>query len=173
MSEIQAVPDMLLAGGEVLALIDPISGEFVLPNTDPLLVREYLMLVAKRLLAMPGKKLELEVRHTFLEGMYQRELLIPKGTLLMGKIHKQACINIVSKGDIAVLTETGSARVKAGFSVVSPAGIQKLGYAHEDTIFVNVFRTDETDPGKIEDVIAWESYEAFDAPMIEGNTICA
>jgi hypothetical protein len=61
-----------------------------------------------------GEKREMEVKHTFLDGVYMRELFIPKGTLLVGKPHKLACVNVVSKGDISVLTESGSARVKAG-----------------------------------------------------------
>lgn len=152
-----------------LALIDE-AGEFVLPSEDPAVNRQWLMQVTQRLLALPGEKRELDLKHTFMNGVYVRELFIPKGTLLVGKIHKQECVNIVSKGDISVATESGTARVKAGYSVVSPAGIQKIGYAHEDTVFINIFRTDETDPEKVEDVIAWDSYEA--AGFIEGEQIC-
>lgn len=154
-------PAALEVAGQALAVIDKATGEFVLPSDDPLKLRAYIAALARKLLAMPGEKLEFEVKHTFLDGMYQRELFIPKGTLLVGKVHKQACMNLVTKGDISVMTETGSARVKAGYSVVSPAGIQKVGYAHEDTVFVNIFRTDETDPDQIEQAIAWDSYEAM------------
>jgi hypothetical protein len=152
-----------------LALLDPASGELVPPSADPLEVRRWIVGLTKRLLAS-GEKREMEVKHTFLEGMYVRELFIPKGTLLVGKMHKLPCVNVVSKGDISVLTETGSARVKAGYSVVSPAGIQKVGYAHEDTVFVNVFRTDETDPQKIDQAIAWEGFEGYEA-LTDGRTI--
>jgi hypothetical protein len=152
-----------------LALLDPTSGELVPPSADPLEVRRWIVGLTKRLLAS-GEKREMEVKHTFLDGMYVRELFIPKGTLLVGKMHKLPCVNVVSKGDISVLTETGSARVKAGYSVVSPAGIQKVGYAHEDTVFVNVFRTDETDPQKIDQAIAWEAFEGYEA-LTDGRTI--
>lgn len=142
---------------------------------DPVVVRKRIQQLTADLLALaPNEKREFEVKHTFLNGMYMRELFIPKGSLLVGKIHKLDCLNIVSKGDISILTETGSARVSAGYSVVSPAGIQKVGYAHEDTVFVNVFRADETDVEKIEDVVAFSDYDEFErlvgqsAAMIEG-----
>lgn len=151
----------LVADQDCVALIDPASGELIAPSGDPLRVRRWIFALGRKLLAC-GEKRELEVKHTFLDGVYMRELFIPKGTLLVGKPHKLPCMNLVSKGDISVLTESGSARVKAGYSVVSPAGIQKVGYAHEDTVFVNVFRTDETDEEKIEHAIAWE-VEAFEA----------
>lgn len=122
--------------------------------------REWIVALTNRLLALPAlEKREFEVKHTFLPGLYMRELLIPKGSLLVGKIHRLPCLNVVSKGDISVVTELGGGRVQAGYSAPSPAGIQKVGYAHEDTIFVNVFRTDETDTGKIEDVISFSNYE--------------
>lgn len=111
------------------------------------------------LLSLPSSQKEFEVTHHVSDGVYTRKLFIPKGQLLVGKIHKKSCMNIVAMGDITVITETGSARVKAGYTVQSPAGLMKIGYAHEDTIFINVFRTDETDIQKIEAEIACESFE--------------
>jgi len=57
-------------------------------------------------------QLDMPVKHHFANkgtphGTYARELFIPKGTVLTGKIHKFEQINIMSKGDISVLTEDG------------------------------------------------------------------
>lgn len=157
-----------------LVLIDAESGQIVVPDSEPAAVRAWIMRLTDTLLAMPGVRQEFKVEHTFQDGMYLRKLFIPKGSLIVGKIHKLDCLNIVAQGDISVLTETGSARVRAGYTVASPAGIQKVGYAHEDTIFINVFRTDETDVESIEDAVAWSSYQA--AGLIttdnQGETIC-
>jgi hypothetical protein len=90
------------------------------------------------------------VNHTFCNGMYMRELFIPKGMVLMGKIHKVPCLNICSSGDIEVATERGMVRAGAGYTVVSPAFSQKLGYAYADTVWVNVFRTDLTEIDAVE-----------------------
>lgn len=145
---------------QALALHLDEAGLIVPPSDDPLEVRDWITALTKYIQSLPGEvQIDMPVKHTFLQGMYMRELFIPKGTVLVGKIHKMECMNIVSKGDISVITETGSARVKAGYSVVTPAGMQKVGVAHEDTIFVNVFRTDETNPDTIEDALAWSSYE--------------
>lgn len=140
-----------------VVILDELTGAIIPPSSDPVEIRHWIAKLARSMKSGDaGEKLELPVKHTFLDGMYMRELFIPKGTMLIGKVHKLPCINIVSSGDISVLTETGTARVKAGYSVVTPVGIQKLGYAHEDTLFVNVFRTDETDPDKIDDVVAFD-----------------
>lgn len=157
-----------------LIAIDADSGEIVVPDSNPAAVRAWIMKLTETLLAMPGEKREFHVEHTIKDGMYMRKLFIPKGSLIIGKIHKLDCLNIVAQGDISVLTESGSARVRAGYTVVSPAGIQKVGYAHEDTVFINVFRTDEVDIDRIETAIAWDSYEAAGYTSVEhkGETKC-
>lgn len=155
--------------------IDERSGEIITPTGGPNVVRAWLMGVTNALLALPkADQREFHVEHTFSDGMYMRKLFIPKGSLLVGKIHKLACMNIVAKGDISVVTESGSARITSGYTIASPPGLQKLGYAHEDTIFINVFRIDESSIDKIEQAIAWDSYEDSGLMQImnSGGELC-
>jgi hypothetical protein len=107
--------------------------------------------------------LEMPVKHYFSDGVYARELFIPKGTLLTGKIHKYPQFNIMSKGDLSVLTEEGIVRVQAPFAIVSPAGTKRIAYAHEDTVWTTVHGTDETDLDKIEAHFIAQSEEEFAA----------
>lgn len=93
---------------------------------------------------------ELKVTHHFSDGLYARELFIPKGTVLTGKIHKHQNLNIMSSGELSVLTEDGIKRVKAPFTVVSPAGTKRVAYAHEDTVWTTIHATNEIDLEKIE-----------------------
>lgn len=144
---------------------------------SPLRMRAKIQELARALEQSDGYFTELPLDHQFANGMYIRRLFIPKGSLIIGRIHKSECVNIVEKGDISVLTETGMMRVQAGFTIVSPPGIQKVGYAHEDTIFTNIFRTDETDVDKIEDVLTWASFEAMEGLVLgahntEGEQVC-
>lgn len=131
---------------------------FNVPDKSPAVIRESIHQLARWMELLPNAvRREFEVEHTLLDGVYTRKLFIPKGSILVGKVHLKACTNIVAKGDISVLTETGAGRFKAGHVAISQPGIQKLGIAHEDTVFINVFRTDETDIAKIENEIACES----------------
>lgn len=147
----------LVAPGGIKIHVIPETGEIVPPGRSPQEVRAWIATLAKAMLGDPSGHRDFPLKHTFLDGMYVREIFIPKGTLLIGRVHKIDCVNIVSSGDISILTEHGSARVYAGYCAPSPAGIQKVGYAHEDTVFVNVFRTDETDLSKVEQIIAYEA----------------
>jgi hypothetical protein len=95
-------------------------------------------------------KAELKVEHHFSPGIYTRVLYIPKGCLLTGKIHKEPILNIMIQGEISVLIGNETIRVKAPYIIVSPAGSKKMGYAHEDTIWMGCHGTDEVDIQKIE-----------------------
>lgn len=149
-------PNSLLAvdaGGTVV---------FHVPDKSPAAIRAQITRLKDELLAMPSPhQRDFEVTHTLIEGVYTRTLVIPKGSILVGKIHLKECVNIIAKGDISVLTETGAGRFTAGHVATSGAGIQKLGYAHEDTVFINVFRTDKTDISQIEAEIATDDCAAL------------
>jgi hypothetical protein len=93
---------------------------------------------------------EIPLRHYFSHGVYAREIFIPKGTLLTGKIHKYEHLNIMSQGELSVLTQDGVVRVKAPFTVISPPGTKRIAYAHEDTVWTTIHATNETDVEKIE-----------------------
>lgn len=93
---------------------------------------------------------EIPVRHYFSNGVYAREITIPKGTVLTGKIHKYANLNIMSKGEMSVLTEDGVVRVKAPFTIVSPPGTKRIAYAHEETVWTTIHGTEETSLERIE-----------------------
>lgn len=123
-------------------------------------IREKLARLEAALFA--GHTVDLPVKHHFSRGVYARELFIPKGTVLVGKIHKYSQINIVSRGDISVLTEDGIKRVKAGDTIVSAPGIKRAGYAHEDTIWTTIHGTHETDLEKLEAELIAASFEDYD-----------
>lgn len=97
------------------------------------------------------EQVECPVRHHFSsQGVYAREMFIPKGTLLTGKIHKYEQLNILSAGEMSVLTEDGVLRVQAPFHVVSPPGTKRIAFAHTDCVWTTIHATRETDVEKLE-----------------------
>ena len=67
-----------------------------------------------------GRSIELEVIHHFAPGMYARELRIPAGVLLTGKIHKTEHLNILAKGRIEISNMGESRQLTAPYTFVSP-----------------------------------------------------
>lgn len=133
-------------------------------------IREKVYQAEAILKALP--QVEMLVTHHFAKGVYGRELFIPKDTILTGKIHKYSQLNILSQGEISVLTEEGIKRVKAPFHIVSPPGTKRIAYAHEDCVWTTVHGTFETDLEKIEDYLIAQSedeYLEFKALLLEGK----
>ena len=93
---------------------------------------------------------ELPVRHEIHGGMYARELFIPAGVVLTGKIHLADHICLLSQGDLSVMTDDGMRRIQAPYTFNARAGLKKIGYAHTDCVFTTVHATDLTEIDDIE-----------------------
>jgi hypothetical protein len=89
------------------------------------------------------------VWHFFAPGLYARKMLIPKGTVLTGAVHKTEHLCIVS-GDIDVTTDDGMQRITDQHRIIaSKPGAKRAGYARKDTYWTTVHATEETDLDKL------------------------
>ncbi len=96
------------------------------------------------------------LRHTFSDGVYARELLIPKDIVIIGKVHRHAHLNIVSKGKAAVWTPDGIRLIDATNHPVtfeSLPNTKRVVVALEDTVWTTIHLTKETDLAVIEEEI--------------------
>ena len=112
--------------------------------------------------SMPGAKFgddACPLKHTFADGLYIREMRAPKGMLNVSKIHKKTHPYFILKGEYSVLTENGLVRVKAPHFGITKAGTKRIVYFHQDTIWITVHATEETDLQKIEDEIIAENFD--------------
>jgi quercetin dioxygenase-like cupin family protein len=101
-------------------------------------------------------------RHHFAEGSYGREIELPAGTIVVGKIHRHSHVNVVSKGRCLVATEDGVIEISAPYTFVSQPGTKRIVCAVEDTIWTTVHVSNETDLAKLEDEIIAPSYEELE-----------
>jgi quercetin dioxygenase-like cupin family protein len=111
------------------------------------------------------------LQHVFAPGAYARTIFIPKGTVIVGKIHKHAHLNILSQGDVTVQTEGGGLeRLQGPLTIVSPPGTKRAVYAHTDTTWTTIHLTDETDLDKIEEHVIAKTYEDYEQFLLEADT---
>jgi len=111
---------------------------------------------------VPGAKFGDEafpLRHTFADGLYIREMTGLKGMVVVTKLHKTTHPFFVLKGDVSILTEKGVERIKAPCSGITQAGTKRIGYFHEDTVWITVHATEETDLEKIEEEVIAKTYD--------------
>ena len=111
------------------------------------------------ILSLP--QVSLMVEHFNIPGVYVRALHIPKDHVLTGAIHNHECINIVAKGEITVSDGEKETRLKAGFISISQPGTKRAGFAHEDTVFITVHKTDLTDIEEIESELVSKSFDEY------------
>lgn len=103
----------------------------------------------KELLKLP--QANMVTTHHFAPGLYARALYIPKNVMLTGAVHKHDDIAVVAQGDISILSNDGWVRVRSPFLSIAKAGTKRLGYAHEDTVYITFHATDETDILKLDE----------------------
>ena len=114
----------------------------------PVPTREELKALERAIVQLPPA--DTRETHHFADGIYGREMFIPAGTVLTGKVHRFSTLNVLIEGEITVTTPEGMRRLKAPAIFVSPPGGKKAGFAHTDVRWLNVHPTEETDLAAIE-----------------------
>jgi len=126
-------------------------------------ILEFQNELAKQPGAWEGDSENCPLKHSFAPGVYVREIFIPKGICLVGKIHKHEHPNFLMSGEVLVVTEhEGRQHLKAPLSMISKAGTKRVVYALEDTVWITVHVTGETDLEKIEDFVIAKSFEEYE-----------
>lgn len=119
--------------------------------------REKIEALEAEMLKLP--QIELPIRHHFAEGLYGREVFIPAGALLTGRVHRSETLNIISTGEMSIFDENGTKRIKAPCTMVTPPNGKRVGYAHQDTLWITVHATTERDLDKLEDEFLSPTYQ--------------
>lgn len=95
-------------------------------------------------------------------GTYARQMFIPKGTLIIGKIHRHQHLNFIMQGKVSVSTEFGPKYFEAPCIFVSEVGLKRAVIAEEDTIWVTVHITKhlgEENLAKMEEEVISPTYQ--------------
>ena len=106
--------------------------------------------------------------HTFTEGNYARQMTIPKGSVIVGKIHRHAHLNFVMRGHVMVMTDEGVREIVGPCYFVSTPGTKRIVTAVEETVWVTIHPTNETDLAKIEADIIAPSFDDLQLPVAPG-----
>jgi hypothetical protein len=95
-------------------------------------------------------------------GTYARQMFIPKGTLIFGKIHRHQHLNFIMQGEVRVFTDFVTKEYKAPCVFVSEIGLKRSVYDIEDTLWVTVHMTKhlgEENLSKMEEEVIAPTYE--------------
>lgn len=110
---------------------------------------------------------ELPLEHFICNKTYVRQITLPKGTIVTGKVHNFDHTSIISKGDVTIMTDEGVVRIKAPATWISKAGTKRLIYAHADTIWATIHQSENTTVEELEKEMVHES----DLSWIDKNNL--
>tara|TARA_R110002167_G_scaffold302213_3_gene506555 strand:- start:1 stop:471 length:471 start_codon:yes stop_codon:yes gene_type:complete len=105
------------------------------------------------------------LKHSFSDGIYVREITIPAGMVIVGKIHKHDHPNFLLKGEVVVITEEGGKEeLKAPCSMISKPGTKRILYAKTELVWTTVHLnpTNTQDLKELEEEIIAPTYEAYE-----------
>lgn len=136
-----------------------------LTNADTPEWREKIAVVVRELGAY--SQVECPLKHLFAPGVYIREIWMPAGSIVIGKIHKTEHFNIVQKGRVSVFSPNCRREMIEGpVTFLSAPGIQKVLYIHEDTVWSTVHVTEDRDLERLEAaLIESANYPCFDREL--------
>lgn len=113
-----------------------------------------------------GEQVEIPVTQYFCNGVYVREITIPAGVILTGKIHKHPCLSVVLTGKMEVITDEGPRIIEAPMIYESPAGVKRAGRALEACRWLTIHPydgepMDENDMASLLTVDTFEQLEQY------------
>lgn len=96
------------------------------------------------------QQIDIPTEHTFGPGFYARTITIPAGATLTGKVHATEHVFILSRGELLVATEDGTAHLRAPVQMVCRPGLKRVGHALTEVVCTNVHITSERDLARLE-----------------------
>lgn len=117
---------------------------------------------------MDSQPVHLPLTHRFTDGMYIREIFMPKGTLLTSSVHKTNHPYVVSKGKCRVFDGGNVQEIEAPYLGITQPNTRRLLYIDEDTIWTTFHATDKTDVDEIEaEIIEPHKNDLIDKEQLE------
>lgn len=124
--------------------------------------RDDILRLEEAIKTLPQIDPEPLTKHYFADGVYLRQLTIPAGVVVTGKIHKTRHLTIICSGTVQITTDDGVVELTGPAVFVSEPGIKKAAYAITDTVVMNPHPTESTDLEEIEREFIAPSFDALE-----------
>ena len=104
------------------------------------------------------------LKHTFVDGVYVREMKFKKDSAVVGAIHKHLHVWFLLYGHLFIATEGSQEEYVAPCYVVAKPGSKRVIYAAEDSLFVNIHANPKniTDIEELEKQLVSLTYEDYE-----------
>ena len=125
--------------------------------------RDQVMALQNMMLQLPQAP-GMDTEHFFAGGMYCRKIAIPRGTIIVSKVHKTEHFFIGCVGELQVAGQGETYTVRPGDIVPSPVGTKRVVFALTDVVVLTVHKTDRTtaDDGLEEELMEIDPLSQYD-----------
>ena len=103
-------------------------------------------------------------RHHFAPGTYSREIELPARSCVIGKIHREAHSNVISRGHALVATPDGVMQLAAPLTFISEPGTKRLVISLDDVVWTTIHAnpTNTTDLEELERLLIAPTFAALE-----------
>lgn len=110
----------------------------------------------------PLEQRDYVTRHHWPPGAYAREIEMPAGSWVIGRIHRHAHVNVLSKGYVLVMTPDGVEEFEAPRTWVSTPGTKRCVFVLEDCVWTTVHATTKRTVAEVEAEIIAPDFAALE-----------
>jgi quercetin dioxygenase-like cupin family protein len=98
-------------------------------------------------------EIDLGTVHNFSDGLYAKQMFIPKGYVVGQHAHKFSHLSILAKGKVIVKTDSGETNYEAPACLEIKEGINHAIEALEDSVWFCIHATEETNIDNIDNIL--------------------
>ena len=106
----------------------------------------------------------LPLKHTFTPGLYTRQITMPKGAIVVSRIHLHEHPFIISKGKVLVYDGRSTTLYEAPYQGVTKPGTKRLLFIFEDTVWTTFHVTNHSTLEEVSKpgVVVVDTWDEFD-----------
>jgi len=97
--------------------------------------------------------IDLGISHHFSDGVYARQMMLPKDHFAVTHAHEYNHLSILASGRVTVEIDGNAEEFAAPACINIAAGKHHRIVALEDSVWFCIHATDETDPDKLDEVL--------------------
>ena len=102
-----------------------------------------------------------QIVHHFSDGLYAKQMVIPKGYQAMQHVHSFSHLSVLASGRVIVQTDDWTKEFKAPACIEIKAGIHHKIISLEDATWFCIHAAEETDPDEIDQVLIARGWYAI------------
>ena len=101
-------------------------------------------------------EIDTQITHTFSDGLYAKQMTIPKGFVIGKHLHSFSHLSILAKGKVIVKTDAEEVLYEAPACIEIKKMVRHMITALEDASWFCIHATDETNIENIDEVLTQE-----------------